>query len=112
MSVKNKYPYPEHAILCKKQNGGECNCIHTMNTEEYIQMESAAREWSNVAMDMIQELREDYAPGDLGELDGVKAIRKLRASIATKQIELEEAAKTIKNLNDEITRVTYFDIRR
>lgn len=46
--------------------------------------------WCKLAVDMINELRDDYAPGDLGELDGVKAIRKLRT-------ELDEARKFIED---------------
>jgi len=49
--------------------------------------------WCKLAVDMINELRDDYAPGDLGELDGVKAIRKLRTA-------LDEARKVITDLRD------------
>lgn len=38
-----------------------------------------AMAWSGVARDMLTELRQDYAPGALNDLDGVKAVRKLRA---------------------------------
>jgi len=52
-----------------------------------------ATAWAKVAMDMVDELRKDYAPGELGELDGVKAIRKLRSE---NQL-LREVLNTAKN---------------
>jgi len=52
--------------------------------------------WCKLAVDMINELRDDYAPGDLGELDGVKAIRKLRT-------ELDGARKAIQEALNELT---------
>ena len=61
-------------------------------------MSETTKTWPQVAMEMISELRDDYAPGTLGELEGVKAIRKLRkdrdaalARIAT----LEAALKAV-----------------
>jgi len=29
---------PNHAILCKKQDGGECDCIRTINTGIFLQI--------------------------------------------------------------------------
>jgi hypothetical protein len=49
-------------------------------TAALAQIEAARNGWCKVAMDMINELRQDYAPGELGELDGVRAIHKLRAA--------------------------------
>lgn len=37
-----------------------------------------ARQWSEVATAMLSELRMDYAPLELGDLDGRRAIKKLR----------------------------------
>lgn len=38
--------------------------------------------WAAVAIAMLDELRQDYAPGELKDTDGVKAIQKLRASLS------------------------------
>jgi hypothetical protein len=61
--------------------------------------------WCNVAMDMINELRQDYAPGELGELDGVKAILKLRKRVhilqeALEEVQLDLEMQATLNLNE------------
>lgn len=49
--------------------------------EAELSMESGLREsWANLAIDMLHELRMDYAPGELPNMDGPKAVRKIRAA--------------------------------
>jgi hypothetical protein len=45
---------------------------------EIVETQERCTSWCEVASDMLFALRNDYAPGQLGELDGVKAIRKLQ----------------------------------
>lgn len=45
--------------------------------------------WAILAMEMISELRQDYAPGYLSELDGVVAIKELRNKINNLEKRLE-----------------------
>lgn len=59
----------------------ECSC-HKSGIQIRLQdAEERASKWAQLAMDMISELRQDYAPGALPELDGPKAVRKLRQQI-------------------------------
>ncbi|HZR03645.1 MAG TPA: hypothetical protein VFA81_10790 [Burkholderiales bacterium] len=44
--------------------------------------DSVGEAWAKLAIDMLHELRMDYAPGELKDAEGVKAIKKLRALVA------------------------------
>lgn len=49
--------------------------------------------WADLALEMLAELRMDYAPMALTDLDGRAAIAKLRAQVATLRAERDEAAQ-------------------
>lgn len=89
-----------HYCIPENKEVGE----HAFNVLDYQYMEemgaffkkqAAALEtkekWTQLAIDMISELRQDYIPGELSELDGVKAIKKLRTRIAELEVQLKEA---------------------
>jgi vacuolar-type H+-ATPase subunit I/STV1 len=67
--------------------------------EELAQLRERAeilKRWADIAIEMINELRMDYVPGELGDLDGIKAIRKLRADNARLQKAVDVLAETLK----------------
>lgn len=47
-------------------------------------------QWAQLAIEMLSELRQDYAPGELKETDGRKAIAWLRSKLAAKEAEIAE----------------------
>jgi hypothetical protein len=99
-------------FLCSAgQLGGSIeNCVVIAYDNGYLATsENAAKElaqlreraeiskrWADIAIEMINELRMDYVPGELGDLDGIKAIRKLRADNARLQKAVDVLAETLK----------------
>lgn len=69
--------------------------------------EERAKKWADLAMEMISELRQDYAPGALPELEGPKAVRKLRARLEQVEVALRMSDVIIERYADHLPGCQY-----
>lgn len=65
-------------------------------------MKPIGMQWEELAIAMLDELRQDYVPGELQDLAGVKAISKLRAENARLRETLKELSEEQSPLKDVI----------
>ena len=79
------------SLICPRCAAAELAALR----KQLEETETVRNAWCKCAVAMIQELRNDYAPGDLGELDGVKAIVALRTRA-------EKAEARVKGLEDRL----------
>jgi hypothetical protein len=78
--------------------------------DDAFQELTALRAWCNLAIRMVNELRQDYIPGDLNDKDGVIAIQKLHSRIAELEKALEETLKVLHLYYDQRKEICDVDI--